>query len=151
MRLRRSAPPAKRRTTRNRGSAHSRKGIIVVLTGVVLIAVFAFVAFAVDTGLIALTQSEMQNAVDAASLAASQEITGAVFDAGQGQGDATIDANSIAVARAREMAAKVASMNGVYVNPDQDVHFGKRSYDTSTSTWPIEWGAEPYNVVRVTA
>ncbi|MFV2070222.1 MAG: pilus assembly protein TadG-related protein, partial [Pirellulales bacterium] len=122
-----------------------------MLAAVVLTAVFAFVAFAVDTGLIAVTQTEMQNAVDAASLAASQEITGAVYEAGQGQGSATIDANSIAVANARVMAATVASLNGVYVDPNQDVEFGKRTFDDATSTWPIVWGAEPYNVVRVTA
>jgi hypothetical protein len=125
--------------------------VIVVLAAVVLVAVFAFVAFAVDTGLIAVTTTEMQNAVDAASLAASQEISGAVHEAGQGQGDATIDANSIAVSRARTMAAEVAALNGVYVDPNRDVQFGKRNYDESTDTWQIDWGAEPYNVVRVTA
>lgn len=129
----------------------SRRGVVSVLSAFLLVGVFAFVAFAVDTGLMTLTQTEMQNAVDAAALAASQEITGAIYDAGQGGGDATVDANSIAVVNAREMAAEVAGLNGVYVDPNQDVAFGKRSYDAATGTWPIEWGVEPYNVVKVSA
>lgn len=129
----------------------SRRGIISVLSAVLLTALLGFVAFAVDTGLIVLTQTDMQNAVDAAALAASQEITGAIFEAGEGQGSATIDANSIAVANAREMAEAVAAANGVYIDPNRDVEFGKRVYDPASGTWPIQWGVEPYNVVRVIA
>ena len=140
-------------TTRvmNPHGSSSRRGVVTVLAAFLLVGVFAFVAFAVDTGLMALTQTEMQNAVDAAALAASQEITGAIYNAGQGSGDASVDSNSIAVASAREMAANVAELNGIYVDPNQDVEFGKRSYDTATGTWPISWGVEPYNVVRVSA
>ena len=42
------------------------------------------------------------------------------------QGSATIDANSIAVEAARNMAAEVAEANGVFVDPQHDVKFGKR-------------------------
>src|SRR3954467_10116397 len=94
-----------------------RRGIIVVLTSFLLTVLFAFVALSVDTGRVVLTETRMQNAVDAAALAASQEITAAVYAAGQGQGSANIDANSIAVAASRTMAAQVAHANGVYVDP----------------------------------
>lgn len=104
----------------------SRRGVVSVLSAFLLVGVFAFVAFAVDTGLMTLTQTEMQNAVDAAALAASQEITGAIYDAGQGGGDATVDANSIAVVNAREMAAEVAGLNV--------------STSIRTKTWPLESG-----------
>jgi len=93
----------------------------------------------------------MQNAVDAASLAAAQEITAAVYAAGQGQGSANIDANSIAVDAARTMAAQVALANGVYIDPQTDVQFGKRGFDEASGTWPIEWGGTPFNVVQVVA
>ncbi|MBX3425834.1 MAG: VWA domain-containing protein [Pirellulales bacterium] len=129
----------------------SRRGVIVVLTGFCLCALFAFVALSVDTGRIVLTETRMQNAVDAAALAAAQEITAAVHAAGQGQGPANIDANSIAVAAARQMAATVAAANGVFVDPDGDVNFGKRVYDAGTGTWPIQWNASPFNVVQVVA
>ena len=132
-------------------AAQNRKGIIVVLTGFALVAVFAFVALSVDTGRIVLTETDMQNAVDAASLAAAQEITAAVYAAGQGSGSANIDANSIAVQAARDMAFQVAEANGVYIDPATDVRFGKRKFDAATGTWPIEWDSSPYNVVQVMA
>ena len=128
-----------------------RRGVIVVLTGFVLTMLFAFVAMSVDSGRIVLTETEMQNAVDAAALAASQEITAAVYAAGQGEGDANIDANSIAIESARQMAAEVALANGVYVNGETDVYFGKRAYDSATDSWPIQWNVPPFNVVRVVA
>jgi hypothetical protein len=108
-------------------------------------------ALSVDTGRVVLTETEMQNAVDAASLAASQEIQAAVYAAGQGVGSATIDANSIAVEAAREMAAQVAQANGVYIDPATDVEFGKRVYNPASGEWSVQWGGTPYNVVKATA
>ena len=128
-----------------------RRGIIVVLTGFALVALFAFVALSVDTGRMVLTHTEMQNACDAAVLAAAQEINAAVYAAGQGQGSANIDANSIAIAAARTMAQLVAEKNGVYIDPETDVRFGRRHHDAATNTWPIEWNSDPYNVVQVVA
>lgn len=128
-----------------------RTGVIAVLTAFLLTVLFGFLALSVDTGRVVLTETEMQNAVDAASLAASQEIQAAVFAAGQGVGSATIDANSIAVTAARDMAAQVAQANGVFVDADTDVEFGKRVYNPSGSNWSVQWGGTPYNVVRVTA
>ena len=126
-----------------------RKGVVAVLALCVLPVVFAFVALSVDTGLINNTKVNLQNAADAAALAASQEITSAIHQAGQGEGDPDIDANSVAVAAARDMAFLVAQANGVYIDPETDVTFGKRVYDEATQTWPIAWGSEPYNVVGV--
>src|SRR5262245_29320843 len=107
----------------------SRRGVIVVMTAFLLTVLFAFLAFSVDTGRIVLTETKMQNACDAASLAASQEIAAAVYAAGQGQGNANIDGNSVAVTAARDMAFKVAQANGVYVDKNADVKFGRRSYN----------------------
>jgi Flp pilus assembly protein TadG len=128
-----------------------RRGVIVVLTAFLITVLFAFMALSVDTGRVVLTETEMQNAVDAASLAASEEITSAVYAAGQGQGSANIDANSIAVSSARAMAADVAKRNGVYVDPTNDVQFGKRVFNAANGQWTIQWNASPYSVVQVTA
>jgi hypothetical protein len=98
-----------------------------------------------------LTETEMQNACDAAVLAAAQEINAAVYAAGQGQGSATIDANSIAVAAARVMAQQVAEANGIYIDPQTDVRFGRRIYDATSNSWPVIWDSAPYNVVQVVA
>jgi hypothetical protein len=134
-----------------RARSRERRGVVVVLASFLLAVLFAFVALSVDTGRVVLTETQMQNAVDAAALAASQEIQAAVHAAGQGQGSATIDANSIAVQAARAMAAQVAEANGVVIDPDTDVEFGKRIYDPTGSTWSVQWGGTPYNVVKVTA
>lgn len=138
------------RITSQRGWS-SRRGVVSVLAAILLVGVFAFVAFAVDTGLMTLTQTQMQNAADASALAASQEIVGAIYDAGTLGGSSSIGANSTAVANARDIAEKVALANGVYIDPLQDVQFGKRSYNEQTGSWNIVWNAEPYNVVKVTA
>ena len=58
-----------------------------------------------------------------------------MYAAGQGQGSATIDANSIAVTSAKTMAAQVAQANGVFVDPAKDVKFGKRV--TATAPGPF--------------
>jgi len=128
-----------------------RQGVVIVLTAFLLTVLFGFLALSVDTGRVVLTETEMQNAVDAASLAASQEIQAAVHAAGQGVGSATIDANSIAVEAARNMAAEVAEANGVFVDPATDVQFGKRIYSPASGNWSVQWGGTPYNVVKVTA
>jgi Flp pilus assembly protein TadG len=125
--------------------------VITALAVICLPIILAFIAFAVDTGLIGLTRTNMQNAVDAASLAASQEIIAAVNEAGEGEDGLDLDANSIAVANARQMAYDVALANGVLINPETDVQFGKRVFDEATGDWPILWGEAPYNVVKVAA
>ncbi len=127
-----------------------RRGIIVVLTGFALVAIFAFVALSVDTGRIAVTENQMQNAVDAAALAASQEITVAAQDAAS-EGGSAADATQAAVAAARLMASEVAAANNVYVDPATDVQFGTRHYNAATGEWSTVWGTSPYNVVRVVA
>lgn len=123
----------------------SRKGVFIVLAAILMVVLFAFLSFGIDTGLIALEQSRLQNGADAAALAASQEITANVQIAGEeGQ-----DVNSISIASARQMAADVAEANGVYIDPDRDVTFGKRTYDPGSGEWTITWGESPYNVVKV--
>lgn len=140
-----------RHATQIRGPARlRRRGVIVVLASVLLSVLFAFVAFGVDTGRIMMTQTHMQNAADAASLAASQEIMAAIQDAGEQLGEGMdIDVNSLAVDRARQVAAEVAAKNGAFVDPDQDVRFGKRVFNHDTGQWSLAWGDTPYNVVQV--
>lgn len=136
-------------TFRRRDLRKHRKGIVLVLTCLLAPILFGFLAYSVDTGLTSMTQTRMQNAADASALAASQEIRAAIAAASAGQGDAQIDANSIAVAEARAMAARVAAANGVYIDPERDVVFGRRSFDEDTNSWPVQWGEAPFNTVRV--
>lgn len=130
-----------------KGYRHNRRGVFLVLASIIMIVLFAFLSLGLDTGLIALEQTRLQNGVDSAALAASQEITSSVHAAGANGADP----NSIAVEQAKQMAVDVAERNGVYVDPDQDVIFGKRTYNEGTGEWDITWNAEPYNVVKVVA
>jgi hypothetical protein len=131
------------------GTPPDRRGVIIVLTSFLLTVLFAFMALSIDTGRVVLTETEMQNAADASALAAAQEITAAVYAAGQGQGSASIDSNSIAVDAARQMAALVGEANEVFIDPDSDVQFGKRTFDPASGEWPVLWGVAPFNVVKV--
>lgn len=47
------------------------------------------------------------------------------------------------------MAVQVAEANGLYIDPNEDVLFGKRVYNEADGTWPIEWNGSPFNVVKV--
>ena len=132
-------------------SSERRTGSTLVLFAIMLVVILGTVAFVADYGYLVVNRAQLQNAADAASLAASQEIQAAVHAAGQGVGSATIDANSIAVQSAREMAADIAAANGVHIDPDTDVAFGKRIYNPADGSWSVQWGGAPYNVVKVTA
>lgn len=135
-----------------------RRGAFMVMAVPFLIATMGFLAFGIDIAVITMTKTRMRNAVEAAALAAAQQITDAVqttaddIQGGQDVGSAVQDANSIAVEAAKAIAEKVAYLNGVYVDPETDVKFGKR-YQDSSGTYHMVWGegAKPYNVVKVIA
>lgn len=126
-----------------------RSGIVAVLSALLLVVLFGFVAMGVDTGRMTLTKTRLQNAVDAAALAAAQEITNAVTEAGAN--GTAVDISTLVVAQARQVASEIAAANGVWIDPERDVRFGRRSYDAAADRWPITWEAEPYNVVQVIA
>jgi len=136
----------------------NRRGAFMVMAVPFLIATMGFMAFGIDIAVITMTKTRMRNAVDAAALAAAQQITDAVqstADNIQGAQDvagAVQDANSIAVEAAKAIAEKVARLNGVYIDPEKDVKFGKR-YQDSAGNFTMVWGesAKPYNVVKVIA
>ncbi|MEZ5944149.1 MAG: pilus assembly protein TadG-related protein [Planctomycetaceae bacterium] len=125
----------------------SRRGIFIVVAVLCFTVLAAFVSFAVDLGFINFTRTRMQNAVDAAALAAAQEITYAVQHAGPNVSDVAAYAQD----EAGDMAAHVAELNGIYVDANVDVEFGRRSYNDSTEQFEFEWGVTPANAIRVTA
>lgn len=125
---------------------NSRRGVIAILTAFSLIAIISFMALGIDLGYVAYEKQKMQIACDAAALAAAMEITHAIEQADENVGDAT----AYAIAQARLTAEHVAALNQQYVNPQQDVEFGRRTFDPATEEFSITWGAAPANVVRVT-
>lgn len=125
----------------------SRKGGFMVLALFCFVGCLFFVCLSVDVGYLSTEKTKMQNAVDAAALAAAQEITAAVKNAPVG----TTDITGYALSAARTVAASVAQMNGVYVHPNTDVRFGKRSYNATTKKFEVTWNSTTANVVEVTA
>ncbi len=142
-----SRQPELQRTT---PKARRRRGSVLVLFLLLLPVIVAFTALAIDTGMIVDQRTKMQNAVDAAALAAAGQIV-AVVDAAGEEATGEVDINSLAVESARAMAAEVAARNGVYVDPNLDVRFGKSVYNEGTSDWVVEWDVAPFNVVQVVA
>lgn len=61
---------------RMRPTIHCRQGAIVVLSAVLMIVMLGFVAFTVDVGAICFKRAELQNAADAAAMAAVKELGG---------------------------------------------------------------------------
>jgi hypothetical protein len=115
-----------------------------------MVALFGFMALAVDTGRIVLTKTQMQNAVDASALAAATEILASVRAAGKEGNRPDMGSASYTAAAVRAVAVQTSVANGVYVD-QADVHFGKRVYNQESGDWNITWGAEPFNAVRVVA
>ncbi len=127
----------------------ARRGTFLVVGALCLVACMMFVAYSVDLGVVSLTKSRMTNATDTAALAAAMEITHAISTAGQDVGDIFTYAQS----KARTVAAEVAELNGTYVDESVDVVFGRRYYDTGTSTYLIDWSpaGNQVNCVKVIA
>ncbi len=124
-----------------------RRGAMLVLAFFTLVASIGFVAFTIDIGVISNTKTRMQNAVDAAALAAVLEISNAIQNAGENVENVPAYAQTQAAA----MAEQVMSLNGIYIDPNSDVEFGTRSYNPGTEEFEVTWGTANANVVRVTA
>ena len=122
-----------------------RRGSFMTLGLFCLIVCMTFVAFSVDVGMISLTQTRMQNAVDAAALAAAMEITYAIENADEDVDDVLVYAKT----QAANVAVAVADTNDVYVDPQTDVIFGHRTFDESSQEYNIAWGQDPPNCVKV--
>ena len=137
----------KHKSVTSGNDAAPRRGAFMVLALFALIGTMAFVAFSIDTGHIALNKTQMQNAVDAAALAAAMEITHAVENAPIEETDPTAYAKE----QAKIVAADTAQANGVYVDPSVDVTFGLRSFNPGTQKFEVQWGVDPANAVKVRA
>jgi len=121
-----------------------RRGSMVVLSAIAMVVLFAMVAFAIDVGMIALTDARLQKNADAAALAAAQQLSGT-------DTPATVRAN----ARAAALAVVIANVGGDPANanfdPNQDVAFGQSTWNSQTQQFTYNWGDQysPYNMVKV--
>ncbi len=119
------------------GSGH-HPCVVVTLTVVVLVFLVGLAALSLDVGLAQLSRVQLRKAADAASLAAA----GILRDTGS-------------TSAARQAARRFASLNPVgsgsgYLDPDQDIVFGRRIYNRQTGRWEFRAGESPYDSVKVT-
>lgn len=126
-----------------------RRGSVVVLAAVMLIVIFAFLAFVVDIGFILLTEAQLQTAADAAALAAARDLTSPLTHPVINPNPDTAIPRSSAVQYASYH--KNGNLPTTSISATQDVRFGHRYWHAASGQWVTNWGMPPYNVVEVTA
>lgn len=101
---------------------HNRRGATALLLAVMLITLFAFLAFGIDLGNVYVARSQLQNAADAGALAAVQKLA---------EGYSSTDARNAAVS----FASKNEPNNGaVLVTGDVTIGVWNSSTRTFTAT-----------------
>ncbi len=131
-------------TLKNSFSHGLRRGNVMLLSAALLVAMIGFAAFTIDIGYIAVVKSQLQNAVDAATLAGAMEL--------DCNGDQTLVAQNVKNA-VMEIAAlnRVGTNPGLVLDPDVDIQLGRQEWNVAQQKFVYQWGAayQPYNIVRV--
>jgi hypothetical protein len=106
---------------RGRREKRTRRGAVVMLAALLLSALLALVAFAVDVGYLLVERAQLQRAADAAAMGAAWELA----DEGLFKGDPNL---TEAIDAARILARRFASENEVgSIAPDVDLNAGNHS------------------------
>ncbi len=118
-----------------RPARHARRGAMIVLIAIMLVAFLVTIVFSVDIAYMQLTRTELRTATDAASRAAAESLSRLQSE----------DA-------ARDAAKTVAALNTVAGQPlllaDEDIVFGK-SQRQPGGAWVFTPGASPSNAVMI--
>jgi Flp pilus assembly protein TadG len=112
-----------------RQSISRRRGAIIPLTALSLIALLGFVALAVDLGLLMIARNQCQNAADSAAMAGARALTG----------DQSTNNNYSGVQPVAVAAAAANSVLGTPIDPSTQLTFtiGDYYYDTTAGTFKI--------------
>ena len=117
------------------GRRNRRRGISIVLVGVSLVALIAFVSLAIDVGRVRLAGAELQTAADASARAGAYSLYTRADTPNTSQDVineaalAAVDNPTIATANTGQRADA-----GVVLDPTQDIHFGFWNTNTRTFT-----------------
>ena len=144
-------PHSPRNQLRRRASRiRRRRGAVVVLMACFLVILVALLAFALDIGYICRVQSELQNAADAAALAAARQAMQAAVRSDAETDELAGDIASAARLQAKQIAwANRAGGVSLYLrSSDMVVGYEAAPSDQPLSSW--EWGQPPPNCVQVT-
>jgi Flp pilus assembly protein TadG len=119
---------------RTRPPARARRGTIIPLLAVCLVALIAFVGLAVDLGMLMVARTECQNAADAAALTGARTLDNRVPP---GTDPDAYDGNRpAAIANARALVTKNVFLNAPF-DPSRvtSVEVGIYDYDPATGTF----------------
>lgn len=120
----------------NQARNSRRRGAIVVLALILLVVVLAFVAFAVDIGLIVTTKAELQNCADSAAIAGARGL---------------LDSPESAESRAEYFAERNSSAGEpVEFSPNEDLEFGVWDSTSRTFTALAAGSESEATAVRIT-
>ncbi|HEY1377428.1 MAG TPA: pilus assembly protein TadG-related protein [Gemmataceae bacterium] len=124
-----------------------RRGSILPLLTITLIALMGLVALAIDLGMVAMARTQCQNAADCAALAGARTLSG----------DPTTSNNYANCEPAARKAVGANKVLNTYINGNDTtnvaVSIGAYAYDPTTSLFTIKipkGATDPYSLVRVT-
>jgi hypothetical protein len=133
-------------------SPKNRKGVVAIITALLLVAILGMVACALDIGYMEMTRTQLQSVADASSLAGGTELM-------PGLGHFKTKTPGEVADAARPVASEFAGYNrnaeldSSYIDEDRDVEFGKATFDADgCNCWektPASEGAEYYNYIEV--
>src|SRR5262249_44880991 len=131
----------------------TRRGAVIPLIALLLVPIMALMAFAIDMGYIVMARAELQNAADAAALAAAEQLeTYYVQYYSPSADQSTVLSNGETAAKnfAKSYASffKAGNTSSVVLDTNNDVQFGYQDSSTASTT-TIPRGAFP-NTVQVT-
>ncbi len=123
-----------------------KKGSILVLTAILMILMFAFLAFAVDLGYLAMVRTQLQRTADSAAIAAAGSLLDAEIATGQPNSPAAIN-SAITTAENYTRLNKVLNSELALGTSDVTVGYLSNPFDPGVQFSLL--GANGYNAVQV--
>lgn len=125
------------------GPLPRRKGTVLPMLAVCLIAIFGFVALAIDLGMLALSRTRCQNAADVAALTGCRQLNN--------KPGVTNSNLAQAVATARAAVTSNRHLNSNFTNAQiQQIQVGQFLYNTSAQTFSVGTWYDVTNSTSVT-
>ena len=124
-----------------------RRGSVLPLTVLTLVAMCGFVALSIDLGLVAVAKMQCQNSADAAAMAGARALDGTL---GQNLGDVNTPGTSMYIAQ--QVATSNLVLNSAIPAANVTLLYGAWHYDTSSQLFVPEFPPvlpDNYNLVQV--
>lgn len=131
-----SCPRLEKRTVRRSVARPERRGAMLILIAILMVAFMVTVAFSIDIALMHLSRTELRASTDAAAKAAASELS------------RTLDVNA-AIRRGQELAAANLVADEPLLLDASDFTFGRSKEEDASGKFVFDAGGTPRNSVRV--